>query len=90
MLNFRRRQCMFDVTRTMVITFMLMISHLTWAEVATAVDTTDDVVVAAKILKDQQSSNKQEQQTAATKTDIQQPQIANDMAEGESIRGCLH
>ena len=87
MLKFRRRQCMFDVTRTMIIAFMLIISHLTWAEVATAVDTTDDVVVAAKILKDQQNSNKKEQQTAATKTDIQQPQIANDMAEGESIRG---
>ncbi|WP_257230182.1 YgcG family protein [Acinetobacter sp. YH12039] len=77
---------MFDLTRIMIAAFLLMLSHLTWAEVATAVDTTDDVVVATKILKDQQNNNKQGQQTAAT-TDVQQPKIVNDMAEGESIRG---
>lgn len=86
MLNFRRKQSMFDLTRIMITAFLLMLSHLTWAEVATAVDTTDDVVVATKILKDQQNNNKQGQQTAAT-TDVQQPKIVNDMAEGESIRG---
>ncbi len=86
MLNFRRKQSMFDLTRIMIAAFLLMLSHLTWAEVATAVDTTDDVVVATKILKDQQNNNKQGQQTAAT-TDVQQPKIVNDMAEGESIRG---
>lgn len=87
MLNFRRKQSMFDLTRAMIITLMLMISHVTWAEVATAIDTTEDVAVAAKILKDQQQANKQNQQSAISEQNIQQPQVANDMVEGESIRG---
>ncbi|MFD1438159.1 TPM domain-containing protein [Acinetobacter terrae] len=66
----------------------VLMSSLTWSEVATATDENTGAVVVGKIIKDQQQTSKN--QTAPqenTETTVQSPQIANDMAEGESIRG---
>nr|WP_227509868.1 TPM domain-containing protein [Acinetobacter sp. NCu2D-2] len=78
---------MWNITRYLIIIWMLMMSHFTWAEVATATDTAEEVVIASKILKDQQQNNQQVQSPTDSESTVQQPQIANDMADGESIRG---
>ena len=65
----------------------VLMSSLAWSEVATAKGGTDAVVLG-KIIKDQQQTS--QNQTAPqenTQTTVQSPQIANDMVEGESIRG---
>lgn len=65
-----------------------LMSSLSWSEVATATDDSTDAVVVGKIIQDQQQTS--QNQTASkenTETRVQSPQIANDMAEGESIRG---
>lgn len=65
-----------------------LMSTLTWSEVATARDDNTDAVVVGKIIQDQQQTS--QNQTASkenTETTVQSPPIANDMAEGESIRG---
>lgn len=58
-------------------------SSLAFSEVATATDT-EEAVIAGKIIQEQQQS--QTKQEPSTQTDVKQPQIANDMADGESIR----
>ena len=66
-----------------IIFAMLCFQHTTWAETATATDETD-LVVAGKIIQQQQ------QQTKSSTTTEQPPvlaTVANDMADGESIRG---
>ena len=67
----------------------LLLSSTVWSEVATAQDSDDaETIVAGKIIQQQQ--NQQSQKSASTtqnSTTIQQPEIANDLAEGESIRG---
>ncbi|WP_407640428.1 TPM domain-containing protein [Acinetobacter terrae] len=63
-------------------------SSLAWSEVATATDENTDAVVVGKIIKDQQQTSQNQTATKDnTETTVQSPQIANDMAEGESIRG---
>ena len=67
-----------------------LLSTTVWSEVATAQDSDDaDTIIAGKIIQQQQ--NPQQQKSAAStlqsSTTVQQPEIANDMAEGESIRG---
>src|SRR5690606_32919596 len=65
-----------------------LMSSLSWSEVATATDDNTDAVVVGKIIQDQQQTS--QNQTASkenTETTVQSPQIANDMAKGESIRG---
>ncbi|WP_413228039.1 TPM domain-containing protein [Acinetobacter terrestris] len=63
-------------------------SSLSWSEVATATDDNTDAVVVGKIVQDQrQTSQNQTASKDNTETTVQSPQIANDMAEGESIRG---
>ncbi len=66
-----------------IIFAMLCFQHTTWAETATATDQ-GDLVVAGKIIQQQQQQNK-------SSTTTEQPPVlatvANDMAEGESIRG---
>ncbi len=66
-----------------IIFAMLCFQHTTWAETATATDQSD-LVVAGKIIQQQQQQNK-------PSTTTEQPPVlatvANDMAEGESIRG---
>ena len=68
-----------------IIFAMLCFQHTTWAETATATDQSD-LVVAGKIIQQQ----KQNQSTTASSNSAPAPtlpQVANDMAEGESIRG---
>ncbi|OTG75022.1 hypothetical protein B9T23_11530 [Acinetobacter terrae] len=66
----------------------LLMSSLAWSEVATATDENTDAVVVGKIIKDQQQTSQNQTATKDnTETTVQSPQIANDMAEGESIRG---
>ncbi|NNG81135.1 TPM domain-containing protein [Acinetobacter sp. ANC 5378] len=68
--------------------FSVLMSSLTWSEVATATDENTDAVVVGKIIKDQQQTSQNQTVTKEnTETTVQSPQIANDMAEGESIRG---
>ncbi|TCB43498.1 TPM domain-containing protein [Acinetobacter terrestris] len=78
--------------RRLVAVFLLgctaLMSSLSWSEVSTATDDNTDAVVVGKIIQDQQKTS--QNQTASkenTETTDQSPQIANDMAEGESIRG---
>ncbi|USA46838.1 TPM domain-containing protein [Acinetobacter sp. C26M] len=63
----------------------LFFQHTVWAEVATATDQSD-LIVAGKIIQEQQKNKP----TAAPATQNAEtpalPQVANDMAEGESIR----
>ncbi|MCH7314049.1 TPM domain-containing protein [Acinetobacter sp. ANC 3882] len=63
----------------------LLFQHTVWAEVATATDQSD-VVVAGKIIQEQQK-NKTAAPTTQNNETPALPQVANDMAEGESIRG---
>lgn len=66
-----------------IIFAMLCFQHTTWAETATATDETD-LVVAGKMIQQQQ------QQTKSSTTTEQPPvlaTVANDMADGGSIRG---
>lgn len=55
------------------------------AETATATDT-EEVIVAREILQNPAATNSQTAQTATETTSAQQPQIANDMAEGQIQR----
>lgn len=55
-----------------------------YAETATATDDSAEAVILGKIVKDQQA--KVQMPTATASDVVQQPQIANDMADGESIR----
>ncbi|WP_180114148.1 TPM domain-containing protein [Acinetobacter sp. YH12063] len=70
----------------MVLACLLCVVGFTHAETATATDVDAETVAVGKILKDQQSAT-QKETTAEPEIKIQQPSIANDMADGESIRG---
>lgn len=59
--------------------------HTVWAEVATATDQSD-LVVAGKIIQEQQSNKTAPASSTNTETPVL-PKVADDMAEGESIRG---
>ncbi|OTG68707.1 hypothetical protein B9T25_04265 [Acinetobacter sp. ANC 4470] len=66
----------------------MLICSVTWSEVATATDDTAEAVVLGKIVKDQQQAAQNKTSIQGnTETPLQQPKIANDMADGESIRG---
>lgn len=78
------RQKLKQLSAVLMIVFVtLFFQHTVWAEVATATDETD-LVVAGKMIQQQQQQNK-------SSTTTEQPPVlatvANDMAEGESIRG---
>ncbi|OTG81420.1 hypothetical protein B9T33_07070 [Acinetobacter sp. ANC 5054] len=79
------------IVQYFVLFSLLGFAAVVQAETATAVDNSDaETVVVGKILKDQQAANQKTNPidaTAQPEIKIQQPQIANDMAEGESIRG---
>lgn len=69
----------------MIILATLFLQHTVWAESATTADQSD-TIVATQIIQQQQNqtsttSNHQNVETAAL------PQVAHDMADGESIRG---
>lgn len=70
----------------MVLACLLCVVGFTHAETATATDVDAETVAVGKILKDQQSPT-QKETTAQPEIKIQQPNIANDMVDGESIRG---
>ncbi|MBJ9984090.1 TPM domain-containing protein [Acinetobacter sp. S40] len=66
----------------------LLLSTTVWSEVATAQDSDDgDTIIAGKIIQQQQQEQKSPASASQSSTTVQQPEIANDMAEGESIRG---
>lgn len=72
----------------LLLCFGMLFSVLTWAETATATDETSEAVVVGKIIKDQQQTGQNSNTTpTAPEIKIQAPTVANDMAEGESIRG---
>lgn len=69
----------------LIIFALFFFQSTTWAEIATATDQSD-LIVAGKIIQQQ----KQNQSTTASSNSAPAPtlpQVANDMAEGESIRG---
>ncbi|MCH7303816.1 TPM domain-containing protein [Acinetobacter higginsii] len=63
----------------------LLFQHTVWAEVATATDQSD-LVVAGKIIQEQQKNKATTAPATANAETPVLPQVANDMAEGESIR----
>lgn len=68
-----------------ILSGLLCPSSLTWAEVATATDGGAEKVIAGKIIQGQQAESSNN--VSSTNADVEpQPPIANDMAEGESIR----
>ncbi|CAM4203052.1 hypothetical protein F901_00740 [Acinetobacter dispersus] len=64
----------------------LLFQHTVWAEVATATDQSD-LVVAGKIIQEQQKNKTTTAPATANAETPALPKVANDMAEGESIRG---
>lgn len=62
----------------------LCFQHTVWAEVATATDQSD-LVVAGKIIQEQQTNKTAPASSTNTETPVL-PKVADDMAEGESIR----
>ena len=75
-----------DIFRYFMFISLVSMVGFSHAETATATDQEAETVVVGKILKEQQSET-QKESTAQPEIKIQQPEIANDMAEGESIRG---
>ena len=68
-----------------ILSGLLCLSALTWAEVATATDAAAETVVAGKMIQGQQAASSNN--VSSTNADaVPQPPVANDMAEGESIR----
>lgn len=63
----------------------LLFQHTVWAEVATATDQSD-LVVAGKIIQEQQKNKATTAPATPNAEAPALPQVANDMAEGESIR----
>lgn len=68
-----------------IIFMMLCFQHTALAEVATATDQSD-LVVAGKIIQEQQKNKAASSSTSNTETPVL-PKVADDMADGESIRG---
>ncbi|QQT92167.1 TPM domain-containing protein [Acinetobacter johnsonii] len=68
-----------------ILSGLLCLSSLTWAEVATATDGAAETVVAGKIIQGQQAASSNNVSSTNTDT-VPQPPVANDMAESESIR----
>ena len=75
--------------QTLLVCFGMLFSSVTWSEVATATDENAEAVVVGKIIQNQQQPSQNQTATKAnvTETTVPSPQIANDMAEGESILG---
>ena len=69
----------------LLISLSASLSNLAWSETATATDT-EEVIVAREILQKPAATNSQTAQTATEVASAQQPQIANDMAEGQIQR----
>jgi len=73
------------VLQLLVLCCAILSSSFALSEVATATDN-EDAVIAGKVIQEQQQAHQIQQKTPA-QAEVQQPQIASNMAEGESIRG---
>lgn len=69
-----------------ILSGLLCLSSLTWAERATATDSADEAVVAAKLIQDQQAKQRNHPNTSEQAEPASLAPVANDMAEGESQR----
>ncbi len=98
MLQSHSKTCI-NLVQMLLLMAVMCFSCLAYSEVATATDETAEAVVLGKIVQQQHPQNanpipdlaNSRQPTSTTQqapveTPVQQPQIANDMAEGESIR----
>lgn len=73
------------IVQLLVLCCAILSSPFALSEVATATDN-EDAVIARNVIQEQQQAH-QVQQKPSLQTPVQQPKIANDLAEGESIRG---
>lgn len=76
-----------SILQALLLCCSILMCSVTWSEATTATDESAEAVVLGKIVKDQQTAQNQTSIQKNTDTTLQQPKIANDMAEGESIRG---
>ena len=74
------------IVQLLVLCCAILSSPFALSEVATATDN-EDAVIAGKVIQEQQQANQKQQTPSSAVAPAQQPKIANDMAEGESIRG---
>lgn len=65
----------------------VLLSSLTWSETATATDESAETVVFGKIIQKQQTAQNPTAEKQSSEPTAPVPQVANDMAEGQSIRG---
>ena len=68
-------------------TCVLSMSLSAWGETAVAEDNVTDTAVAGKIIQDQQKNNATQAVAKDETSKVQHVDVANDMADGESIRG---
>lgn len=73
------------ILKVLILCFAMLSSSFALSEVATASDS-EEAVIVGKVIQEQQKAN-QNQQKPTAQAENKQPQIANDMVEGESIRG---
>ncbi|WP_291354950.1 TPM domain-containing protein [Acinetobacter sp. UBA3106] len=85
MLAPEKKNSLARVLQLLVMCCVVLSSPFALAEVATATDN-EEAVIVGKVIQEQQAANQQQIPSSAAEQ-AQQPQIANDMAEGESIRG---
>lgn len=76
-----------SILQVLLLCCSMLMCSVTWSEATTATDESAEAVVLGKIVKDQQTAQNQTSIQKNTEITPQQPKIANDMAEGESIRG---
>lgn len=76
-----------NILQALLLCCSILMCSFTWSEVTTATHESAEAVVLGKIVKDQQTAQNQTSIEKNTEITPQQVKIANDMAEGESIRG---
>ena len=75
-----------SILQALLLCCSILMCSVTWSA-TTAMDESAEAVVLGKIVKDQQTAQNQTSIEKNTEITPQQAKIANDMAEGESIRG---
>jgi uncharacterized protein len=86
MLAPEKKNSLARVLQLLVMCCVVLSSPLALAEVATATDN-EEAVIVGKVIQEQQAANQKQQIPSSAAEQALQPQITNDMAEGESIRG---
>ena len=76
-----------SILQALLLCCSILMCSFTWSEATTATDESAEAVVLGKIVKDQQTAQNQTSIEKNIEITPQQAKIANDMAEGESIRG---